>query len=920
MKARVLCLTMLMLVGCDRFTSPETRMERASAALQAGEHQAALIDVRKALQTDPENLSAQLLLVDILAASGEKSTALEQLDKAVSAGAAPEATEARKIKLLLGLQDANGAQQALDASSTLPPDERETFEGRLLLLRREPADAERAFLRALKINPALIDAQLGRIEALAAQGRTNEALEMLAPLLADEAASARAWLLKGQLAVVSEDFATAAEAFAAAVERAKTLDRDTLLLAHVQRIESLLASGRLAQANAALDELQALAGDAAVVSLLRARVLLANHETAAAVNELRRFTQAVPQHLPGRLLLASALLQQGSTEQAYAEAVRNVAEFGQYDEPRIALASIEIAMGRFDNAEKTLQSLITRPRPNPQAIAMLAELRIRHGEAVAGVSLLEQSVGERPHDARLKLQLASAYLSTGEAKRALATLETIEDKGLAATRDRLRVIATAALSGSASAEQELSRAIARHPEDVDLLLMAATYHANLNQMDRARSYMERARQFRPNDPLLMLALGRLELAMGQPDAAEALAKLVLERSPNDAAAMTLMANIAAQRGQEDEVDAWLNRARLAKPDALDVSVALARRALVRGNSAEARNILQEAVRSAPTDPRARIALAELHASAGRHKEALQELRAAARDHADSPLILLSTARVHLAAKDVEAARTTLKQALAVAPEWLPAAATLVALESSLGNLAGALEVARELGRADRDSAHALTLEGQAYLAAKRPTEAAKAFVKAYERTPSFSLAAFAAQAKSAAKLPKPEAELQDWIRRMPSDLIARRTLADYHMAAGRNDAAIEELEKVVEARPKDAIALNNLAWLYHATGDKRGLTLAERAYAEAPRAPAIADTYGWILAQNGRVHDGLKVLTQAAELAPNNWQIQYHFARVLAEAGEHERALSVARRIVSAPEASETRQDAQRLLTELSTP
>lgn len=913
----VIVASLLLLVGCDRFTSVEVRIARAEAKLSAGEHQAALIEIRKALGSNPDNLDAQLLLVDILAASGDARAALAQLERSIAEGASPAQTEARRIKLLLTLNDTENARQALDSSSALREDERHTFAGRLLLAQQRFAEAQASFERALQISPDFIDASLGRIEALAAQGQRNKAIESLDELLEAHPEAARAWLLKGHLAAQSGDFAAASDAFGTAIEHGKSLDRDSLFIAHAQYIESMLGTGELDRARKALASFEATAGSVPLVSLLRAKLLLANHDTAAAVNELRRFTNAAPRHLPGRLLLASALLQQGSTEQAFAEAVRNVAEFGEHDEPRIALAGIELSMGRFANAEQTLQPLILRSPPNPLAVAMLAELRIRRGESVAGVTLLEQSVAQNPENGRLRLQLAAAYLSAGEAKQALAALESVKDSQFAPARDRLRIVATATLNGSSAGEQELNAAIARHPDDVDLLLMAATYYANLSQFDRARSYMERVREARPDDPLLALSLGRLELASGRPDQAEELANFVLDKAPGDAAAMTLMANIAAYRGDDNDVDAWLNRARVAKPDALEVSIALAQRALARGNNTAAQTILSEAVRNAPADPRARIALAELYTRAGKHKEALTEIGMAAKEHPHSPVVLLAAARAQLASKDVDAARRSLEQALEVAPGWFPAASTLVALESSVGNLAAALRVAQRLGSADRQGANALALEGQAYMAAKRPADAARAFAAAYGRVPSFTLAALAARAKSAANMSRPEAELQDWIARSPSDSLARRTLAELLMARGENEAAIKHLESVVEASPDDFIALNNLAWLYQRNNDPRAVRIAEQAYTRASQNAAIVDTYGWILLRNNQVERGVEILQKAAELAPQNAEIQYHLAHALADSGEAEKAAALLRRLLESGQAFAARAEAQQLLTKL---
>lgn len=907
---------MALLAGCDRFTSDATRVARAEARLKEGNYQAALVEVRKVVDSSPSNTEARLLLADALFASGDIQAARQQLDQAAAAGAAAAAIEPRLITVLLA-SDREAARNALANSEALSAAQRAFFEGRLFLLDRNPKAAQEAFDRALAAEPEMEDAALGRIEAMAGLGRSTEASKAADDLVSRKPQSGRAWILKGALAMQASDFASAAKAFSTALEPGHGLTRPETVQTYNQLVESYLATGALDSARTALAGFEAATGETAAVLYSRARVALASGDPTTAVNELRRLTQAAPGFLAGRLLLSSALIEQGSKEQALTEAVRNVSDFPESDEPRVALARIQLGLGRVADAEKTLQPLISRSPPSALAIATLADVRIRRGEAIAGASLLEQTVAQEPNP-RLQLQLAAAYLASGQPKRAMETLESVKEPTLSAARDRLHVIATAALHGSVSASKELAAAVARYPKDVDLLLMAAAYHAGRDEFDQARSYLVRARELRPGDTTLMLALGRLELSAGNLEDAEKMAQASLATSPNDSASMMLMARIANQRGRAAaDVDAWLNRARLADPDSLEVRMAVARRAIARGNIGEARALLEEAARNSPSDPATLIALAEVNATAGRYAEAMESLKEASRVRPDSPAILLAMAKVQLASKDTAGARKNLRQAFDLAPHWLPVASTLAAIEVSAGNLSGALDVARKIRRVDPEGVASFAIEGEVYMSAKRPADAAKVLVAAYQRSPNGQLATRAAQAKVAAKLPAPEAELASWLTLHPDDATARRTLADVLMAVGKSDKAIQELEQVLIRQPRDAASLNNLAWLYHEANDERALATAEKAYAVAPDVAAVADTYGWILIQGGKTDEGVKILEKAAQLAPNDPQIQFHFAYGLSEAGEMQRARQILQTLLASGQRFESLAEARSLLTRL---
>lgn len=851
-------------------------LARARANLEAGEYQSALIDARKVVDSRPGNLPAQLLLVDILTSSGDLPSAKVQLDQAVAAGAAPEETTARRLELLLESSDSATARKTLEADRSLGESRRAILEGRLLLLEQRPSEAQAVFERVIAKDPASIEARLGVVEALGNQGNLDSARQAVRLLLESTPASGRGWLLKGQIEARSGDFRQATGDFTRAIEHSRGMTRVQRVRAHVVRLECLLNTGQLDQAKASLQPLEAVASGAPIVSLMRARVALAAGDSKTAVTELRSFTRALPQQVSGRLMMISALMEQGNTEQAFAEAARVRAEFPDLDEPRVALASVQLRMGRIADAEETLQPLLKMTPPNPEATLMLAEVHARSGNVAAGIALLEQASAEQPENTGLKLQLASAYLSSGDAQRAKEVIEGVQDPLYAAERDRLHLITTAALQGPAAVAREVEAVVANHPEAAELMTIAADYAASLGDTDQARAYLQRALRARPLDTLLVHRLARLELSAGRFAEAEALTKSALEKAPNDSTLLVLMANIAAQRG--GDADGWLNRARVADPSSLNVSLALARRAALRGNSAEARTILTNLVNAAPGNPAALAALAELVAGQGQSAEALRQLRDAARQHPDSPLIQLATARVQITAKDDVGARASLRNALKLSPGWMPATTLLAGVEVRVGNVPAALAVVREARSVHPADSALDMLEGEILLAGGQPSQAARAFASSYRRKPAAAAAIRALYAKRRAREMNPEAELRDWVERTPVDAGARRLLADYFLASGRREAAIEQLEQVIAARPNDAGALNNLAWLYQEKRDDRAEATARKAYGLAPEAAQVADTLGWILVQNSKVDEGIKVLDRALQLAPGDEGIQQHLA------------------------------------------
>jgi predicted Zn-dependent protease len=113
------------------------------------------------------------------------------------------------------------------------------------------------------------------------------------------------------------------------------------------------------------------------------------------------------------------------------------------------------------------------------------------------------------------------------------------------------------------------------------------------------------------------------------------------------------------------------------------------------------------------------------------------------------------------------------------------------------------------------------------------------------------------------------------------------------------------------------MALNNLAWLYQQVRDPRAGDVAKRAYDAAPSIAAIADTYGWILVEEGRIEEALPILKKAASADGSVPDIAYHYAVALAKGGRKEEARAVIAPIATKAEDSPSGAAARKLLAEL---
>lgn len=104
---------------------------------------------------------------------------------------------------------------------------------------------------------------------------------------------------------------------------------------------------------------------------------------------------------------------------------------------------------------------------------------------------------------------------------------------------------------------------------------------------------------------------------------------------------------------------------------------------------------------------------------------------------------------------------------------------------------------------------------------------------------------------------------------------------------GEYDLATARYRKVIATQPRNAIALNNLAYglAVHRKLPAEGLPFAQQAVAAAPGDANIQDTLAWIHHLMGNDVEAAKILAGAIRLAPNSADVRLHAAVVFAARG-----------------------------------
>jgi len=162
------------------------------------------------------------------------------------------------------------------------------------------------------------------------------------------------------------------------------------------------------------------------------------------------------------------------------------------------------------------------------------------------------------------------------------------------------------------------------------------------------------------------------------------------------------------------------------------------------------------------------------------------------------------------------------------------------------------------------------------------------------------------------------AKLQQFTKDNTS-VVALMELAQIQQHLKHFPEARDAYEKLLNAAPNSALALNNLAMLYAEQFGQmdKAYDLAKRARDAAPNEAHIADTLGWITFRKGDYRSALPLLTESAAKLADSPEIQYHLGLAHYMLGDEEAARTALQKAVQGPSAFPQKEDAQQRLAVL---
>lgn len=864
-------------------------LRQGSQALQGGDLKRAQIEFRNAVRANPKSGEAHFALAVVEARLGDALAAEKDLREALTDG-----YDQTKIKPALA-QSLIDQGRFKDVLTEFPaPDAPPEFAARIGMGRamaymglRDLGHATSEIDTALKRAPDLADAEVVAAQVAIANRDPALAERHVDHAIAVDPKAVQAYAMKGELQLARGEKDAALKSLDNAIEL-----NPNFVAARLSRANISLAASDDAKTKSDVDAVLSVAPRNVLGLYFRGVLALRAKNWAQADESFGRINQYLPNFPKGLYLAAVTKQNLGQLEQA-ADFADRYASRNPTDIEGIKLqARIAMANQHLDVAQDLLTKAAAKGTADAETLDLLGRAYSLAGQKDRAAQSFQKAADLAPQNTDILTRLASTRLDMGDAAGATADLEkTLRADPKSANAGETLVVAALAAGDIPKAEAALAKLHEAQGDSEAVMNLGGLIAAGKGDLDGARRDFEGVIKAYPKTVTGRLNLGRVLAQQGKAADAEKVFMDIYDQDPsNETALQTLVGTMLATNRVSDAV-ALVQKAHDAKPGNPVLTSALADLHTRSGNADKALALLDQVPGDQVNTPtilgaraRAQIALRRMDDAKETYRKVLasnpKDLNA--RDQLTQMLV---------GSNDLENARKVVNEGLAVTPANFGMLETLTRIESKLHGFDAALKLADQLAADPTHQPEAKLLKGDLYMFDRQFAKASDTFAEQFKREPSSVMALRLAGAQGAAGHTDQAAQtLSDWTVKNPADLGALQMLASIELQTKQTDKAEAHFETIVAKAPRDALALNNLAWLLAEKQDTRSVDLARRAYAISPT-PEIADTYGWCLVVGGQPAQAVPLLQQAAARMGTNPGVQYHLGMALKASGQKDDAL-----------------------------
>lgn len=885
-------LVALVLVACG--DKPEAMLSSAKDYLAKNDSKAAIIQIKNALQANPDLPEARYLLGVALFEGGDPVGAETEFRKALALKFSQDKVVPPLAQALLAQGQAKKVTeefakvtlgQAADIANL-----KTSLAGAYAT--QGLADESRAALAAaVRADANYTPALIMQARQMAAQRDFDGALNMAQGITTKDSKSHEAWKLKGDLLLYGKgqsDEALLAYQQAIAV-------RPDFLVGHAAITRILLQKNKLADAEAQIGKMKAFAANHPQTKFLEAQLAFQKKDFKLARSHLQHVLKSAPNNALGLQLAGAVELELGSALQAEAYLSKAVQLAPDLPLARRLLVSAYLRAGNTAKAIAALTPGLNREAVDPELLSLAGEVYLQSGDAKTAEQYFAKAIKQDPENAKKRTALAVTQLMSGQTESAFGELENIaaSDKGTAADM---------ALVSAHMRRQEFDKALKaveglekKQPDKPAAAMLQGRIYLAKGDSAQARKSFERASGLDPTFFPAVASLASLDMIDKKPDEAKKRFEALLAKDPKNGQALLAMAELGARSGAaKEDVAKLIARAVDANPTDFAPRLLLIDFHLRNKDVKSALSAAQSAQTALPDSPEVLDALGRTQQAAGDMNQAAASFNKLAAMQPASPQPYLRLAEVYMGTKDKKAAAQSLRKALEIKPDLQQAQRGLIVLDVEERNYPSAVATAKSMQKQSPKDSLGYVLEGDVYAAQKNWEASMAAYRSGLKQGTSTELALkLHSVLLVSGKTAEAEKFSATWQKDNPKDAAFLLYLADGAIARKDYVFADRTYQAVLKLQPNNAVAYNNLAWVTSKLGKDGAIAYAEKAIALVPNQPAFMDTLATLLSEKNEHAKALDLQKKVIALQPDATLFKLNMAKIQIRAGDKAAAKTI---------------------------
>jgi len=911
------------IVACEQQKiSDIEHIARADQSYQAGDLSAAIIHLKNALQTNPNNVDARLRIGKLYLELKDGVSAEKELRRAKKLGSRDVDIN---LHLLYAMRIQNKFDEILERYNFTLKDVNESNAAEVaivseaLLATGDFSSGESLLNQAYGLAPNITETKIVKIKFNLAKSDIKKAESMLREFINEFPDHEEAKLIQGNLFFSQQRFQESAGIFQKVIEQnRKNIMSLPLFSAYIGAIRSELSMKEWISSKKLIDELSRRATKHPIPKYFDAVLNYEQKNYETSKEKLFLVLKELPDHLPSHLLLGTILYIEKSYEQAGGYLASYVNRVPTHTHAVKLLAAIKLRQNRPSEAVDLLMPVTSGDKVDGKIFAMIGQSAIASGDLRLGGKYLRKAAKtDEVNKVAIRSELAKIYLAQGDEVGAFEELQK-----LAKSHPKQSLFMQASLytkKKDFKKAKKIAESLKKDfPTDPAVELLLAQINITQENFLRARKHFLNALELKQEFLPALLGVARLDLSNGDLLKAKHTFENILEIDPINDISMMGLAQISEANGDLDLSIEWLEKARKNGRNSLIPHILLARYYFNNNKSKLAIKISEDVVKKYPNNQRALELLAFSYLKQKNADQAVKALQEIVEQQPKNTGALVKLASVQVLNKQLVEARASLKRVLKLEEKHVSAQVGLFNIELQQGNNDRAKKVAEDLISQNKKGSIGYVLLGDLKMREKDYTEAEHAYERAFSNGQTAQIAIKYSSAigingdKKRALKP-----LRQWVEKNPNDMKTRVVLGTAYQSANQTDKGISELEKVLAIQPNNSVVLNNLSWMYFEKKDSRSVVYAEKAYEISPNVGAITDTLGWLLVQNSQLKRGVPLLEKAVQQSKRHPEIMYHLAVAYYKQGKNVKSLNILKEILDKDVDGDIKKNAEALMIEL---